>query len=146
MSKKIKASRKKQKLPKKKNSRLWSLLLTLFLVFMAFSWLSSYQKQKEEGEIPLSQVVSQINSGEIREIIIIENNVHIVYKNGNTDKARKETEIAFSQSLLNLGASPEKLREVKIGFEENKNLSAWLFPLAITILPSLFFFDPIGSP
>ncbi len=141
MSKKIKSSRKKQKSPdKKKLSKLWSLLLILFLLLTTLSWLSSYQKQKEEEEIPLSQVVSQINSEEIKEIIIIENEVHLVYGDGNTNKARKETEIAFSQSLLNLGASPEKLREVEISFQENKNLSAWLFPLAITVLPSLLFF------
>jgi len=112
-----------------------------FLIFLLaiFLFLSLFNPFSREREIPLSEVVSQINKGEIKGMIVAGDEISLVYQDGKKAKSRKEGE-NFCQLLLTLGTDPERLREVEIEFREKREFFAWLGPLFLSLLPFFLMF------
>lgn len=113
------------------------LIFLIFLVISSVFVLFSEPLEKKE-ELSLSQVVEKINQGEIKKIIVLGNNLEIVYQDETEAISIKETETALSQSLINYGVETEKLREVEIETKEKKDAWTWLMPL-LFLLPLLLF-------
>lgn len=112
-----------------------------FLILLIISAIFSLFFQPTEGEkqITLNQVAEDIGKDKIDKISISGNNLEIFYKDGQKAKAAKESEIALSQSLLNYGVSPEKLRGIKIEPQQKQDFWTWLGPV-LYLLPTLFLF------
>ncbi len=112
-------------------------IIIIFLIIAgAFSLIPQSDTEKEVSSTELAQ---DVNKGNIEEITILGNDISVLYKDGTKAKSRKETEIAFSQSLLNYGVTKESLLEVNIIPKEKGGLSVWLEPLLFILLPLLLF-------
>ena len=112
-----------------------------FLILLVISAIFSFFFQPIEGEkkVTLNQVAEDIEEGRIDKILISGNNLEIFYKDGQKAKSAKEPEFALSQSLINYGVSPEKLRKTGIETQEKQDFWVWLGPV-LYLLPTLFLF------
>lgn len=116
-------------------------LIIILLVFLVISGLFAlFVKPAEEPkEISLTQIVREINQENIKKIIVVEDNLSILYFDETEAKSRKETGIALSESLINHGADREKLKLVEVEIKEKAKTLAWLGPVLLLLLPLLLF-------
>lgn len=113
-------------------------LSTIILVFFVIVGLVIlYQSpEKKPAEISLSELVSQINNGEIKQVSVRQNELSIEKHDGTTEKATKEGEASFTETLRNYEVNKDKLNEVSIIVEKESGASYW----AAAILPILIPF------
>ena len=122
------------------NNLLKNFIFTL-LIFLIISGVFTlfFQSSAPPKQIPLSQLVQDINQGKVKKITVSGNNVSIVYQDISTAQSLKETETAISQSLINYGVDKQKLDSVEIDIANPSSLSTWLTPILITLVPLLLF-------
>jgi cell division protease FtsH len=113
-------------------------ILLIFLVISAVFGLFSQPFEKEK-EISLTQLVQDINQGEVKQIVVTGNDVAVTYQDNSQAKTKKEVESALSQSLINFGVDQAKLEQVNIESKEERGLSYWLGPISILLFPLLIF-------
>ena len=124
----------------KKALQNFFFIILIFLLISSVFTLLNPESLKQEKEIPLSQIAQEINNnGNIKEISVSENDLLILYENGDKAISRKEADSSLTQSLTNYGVSEEKLRGLNIKFEKEKiSVWDWLMPV-LFILPVLIF-------
>jgi len=118
-------------------------LSTIILVFFVIVGLVIlYQSPtKKPAEISLSELVGQINNGEIRQVSVKANELSIEKHDGTTEKATKEGEASFTETLRNYEVNRDRLNEVSIIVEKESGASYW----AAAILPILIPFVLIAA-
>ena len=118
-------------------------LSTIILVFFVIVGLVIlYQSpEKKPAEVSLSELVSQINNGEIKQVSVKQNELSIEKRDGTTEKATKEGEASFTETLRNYEVNKDKLSEVSIIVEKESGASYW----AAAILPILIPFVLIAA-
>jgi cell division protease FtsH len=127
------------------NNMLSTVMLLVF-VALAFSYLS--EQKVEPEQLSISEVVTQVKAGEVREIIVRGSELEINY----TDEtridgvAKRETDASVSESLINFGVTPEELAKLTIDVQRETGFSYWfgqfapfLFPLLFLLLVIWFF-------
>ena len=116
-------------------------LLIILLVFLLISGIFSLFASpfKKEKEIPLSQLIEEINQEKVKKIVISGNNLSLIYQDDSQAVSKKEVEIAFSQSLKNYGLDMEKLKKIEVESKEAAAMSAWLGPALLLFLPLILF-------
>jgi cell division protease FtsH len=114
------------------------ILLTLSALFSIFS-----ENQIKSKTITLTELVNQINEDKVEKITVKNEKFEVVFKDKRIAEGLKEKESSISQTLLNLGADKEKIKEVSFEIKEEKDLWTWLGPLLYLLFPFLilgFFF------
>ena len=114
------------------------VILLIFLVIASIFTLFS-KPFEEVKALSFTQLVNDINRGEIKEITVSGNNLEVIYQDDTKAESIKETESALSQSLTDYGVDKSKLEAVNINIKEESGLSAWAAPLLFAILPLLLF-------
>jgi len=123
-----------------------STVLLLILVMLAFSYLSEQQVPPEE--LTLSQVVSQVKAGEVKEIVVRGTRLEIMYHDATRTpgEAKREVDASVSESLTNFGVTYEQLQAVTIDVQRETGFAYWfgqfapfLFPIILLILIIWFF-------
>lgn len=119
---------------------LFKNIIFVFLIFLTISAIFALFSQPftEVKDISISQLVEDINNGKIKEIIVSGNEISIEYLNETQAKTRKETEIAFSDTLRNYGLNEEKIAQANIKVESEGGWASWILPLSL-ILPLVIF-------
>jgi len=115
-------------------------VILIFLLISSVFTLFNPETLKQETEISLSQIAQEINNnGKIKQISISENDLLILYENGEEAISRKEPDSSLTQSLINYGVSEEKIRNLDISIKKEKvSVWDWLMPV-LFILPILIF-------
>jgi cell division protease FtsH len=119
------------------------ILLILILISGIFSLFS--RSSTSTKTIPISQVVQQINQGDIKSISLNGDNLTLSYNSTDTTaKAVKETGTDLGQVLNNYGVDKTKLAGVSIIVNPASTTWSWLGPVLYLVLPLLligiFFF------
>jgi len=85
-----------------------------------------------------NEVADQIKSGDIARIVVDENELEVIFENGNTALSRKEPTKTFVEQLLDLGVTSDDLSTARIELEI-KEPSDWntIISLITYILPAL---------
>jgi cell division protease FtsH len=112
------------------------VMVIIFLVGIAGLLSLFAQTSESPKEISLSQLVSEINEGKIKNVQVAGEKLTIEYNdNASTTVAKKEVDSSLSQTLVNLGANKDPL--AKINFESKEDTSAWVWlaPLLYSFLP-----------
>jgi cell division protease FtsH len=119
-------------------NNMLSLVLLLVFVMLALSFFSDSQQTPEE--LTLSQVVEQIQAGEVSNIIVRGSNLEVNYneEGRNPGEARREIDASVTESLSNLGVTPEQLVAVQIDVQRETGLGYWLGVFAPFLFPLLF--------
>lgn len=132
-------------MPDKNPTKFYKNIIATFLILMilvvSYSFLKGELKRPEE--IPVSQLVNDINAGNVTEIKVEGENLEIKFNDGTIKLSRKETESALLETLSNYGVSQEQLAKVKIDIIKPSDLLFWfnaLLPFILLVLAILFFF------
>ncbi len=92
---------------------------------------------KDTKVIGLTEVVSKINAGEIKEIGIKQDNLDIVLQNNENLTAKKEPGVSAFETLLDLGADKTKLNAVKFQVKDQTGAASVISTIVQAILPFL---------
>jgi len=124
----------------KKAIQKFFFIILIFLLISSIFTLFNPETLNQDKEITLSQVAQEINSDKaIKEISISDNDLLVLYENGEKAVSRKEADSSLTQSLTNYGVSQEKIRNLNISVKKEKvSVWDWLMPV-LFILPILIF-------
>ncbi|MBZ1348181.1 MAG: ATP-dependent zinc metalloprotease FtsH [Candidatus Nealsonbacteria bacterium] len=119
-------------------------LIFIFLIFLIIAGIYTvvFRPAEHAKEISLTELATKINAGQVKEIIIIGSELQITYQEAEEYLkaiSRKEIEISLLETLINLGVSPTKLKELDIIAKEEKGIGIWLGPVLLLLFPLLLF-------
>lgn len=119
-------------------NNILSTILLLVLVSAFYSYLT--EDRVKPDEISISEVVEQVQNGDVSEIVVRGSKLEITYRDEsrNSAEAKKETDAAVSDTLTNFGVTTEQLSAVKIDVQRETGLAFWLSNLAPFLFPLVF--------
>jgi len=112
------------------------ILLAVSAVFALF-----FQGENDTTEINFSQVINEIEQGNVEKIIIEGDNLTLIFHDENRQDAKstKETGVALSESLKNLEVDQQALSQVQIEPKEKQDFMTWLPLVLFAVIPLLLF-------
>jgi cell division protease FtsH len=113
--------------------------LIFFLFISSFLSLFSFSSGKTT-EITIDQLVNEIKSSEVEKIIVEENKLNIILKDGRQQFATKESTESAITLLHNLGVSNEELTSIVLLVKDTSSKNFWLYVLLIGVLPLVLIF------
>ncbi len=136
-SRKVPSRDKKNKIVKLKVKASWKNLLLYGFLFLLFLMIvGSFGNTVESGQtVPLSQVISDVKAGNVKEIVVNDEKLQVLRKNGEKVVAFKEPS-ADVYSLFNDAGVSLKDKNLKVGIKDNSGMDGWLSILGI-FLPAL---------
>lgn len=131
---------KKKKIKFKFRLNLKNLLLWGLIIFFGLSFLGSFVSVPvSEEEIPLSQALTDIKAGKIKQIEVEDNQLILVYQDDQILTSRKEPGVSLTEILQREEIDPEA---VEVTIKDTSLSRTWIDILA-TLLPlglmALFF-------
>ena len=119
------------------NNMLSTILLLVFIT-AAFSYLTD--TTVKPTELSISEVVSQVKNGEVKEIVVRGTKLDVTYNDATRvhGEAKRETDASVSESLKNLGVTAEQIAVVKIDVERETGFMYWFGQFAPFLFPLLF--------
>lgn len=115
------------------------ILTVIFLVLtvMVFNFLIGNVRERQE--ISISQLVNEINNGNVKSIFVSDEDVLVTLKDEKVAFLKKEPNAPLSQTLINLGAEKEKLLKVEIKANKGSEIWNWLGPIILYLISPLLF-------
>lgn len=113
-----------------------SIVLILFVFVAAISILYSSPQAKTQ-DISLSNLVSEINDGKVKEIAVDSDSLKITLNDNAIQNSTKEKETGFTESLKNYGVDSQKLSAVNINVKGESSTSFWLTNFLPFMVPFL---------
>jgi cell division protease FtsH len=147
----LRKSPKKCKNTKVKQSTAKDLIMQLVITAVIFSLLftvygSLTDNSKAEGtEISLSQLVTDIKSGEIMKITVSGDEIEAEYRGKETivKNTKKEVDSSITDTLINYGVTPEQLTSLAIDLQDPSGFRYWFGQVAPLVIPVLLIFGMI---
>ncbi|MFA4890359.1 MAG: ATP-dependent zinc metalloprotease FtsH [Candidatus Paceibacterota bacterium] len=120
-------------------------IISVILVFMILAGLYSLITEgvKKPEVISLSQLATEINNGNIVEIIVSGDDLQVKFKDNSTKASRKEAEAALSQTLVNYGVAKEQLDKISLSVQNPSGfwvVAANILPFLLPLLVVAWFF------
>lgn len=125
---------------------LFQNIATFFLIFLIISGILgmfNLSPERRPEKISFSSLVSEIKKENVKKIVIKEERLEIVLRDGSKKISRKEREISFSDALKNYGIAPEKIEKINIQIAETsfgQIFFSQIFPILLPILLLVFLF------
>lgn len=120
-----------------------NIVAPTLIVFLLLSGLMTIYNSSTEKvkEVSLSAIVSQIDKGDVKKIVVRGEKLEVELSDGTKEKSSKEAESSLVETLSNYGVDKKKLQEVDIDI---KGASGWVVWAGI-ILPFLLPILLIGG-
>ena len=119
------------------------LFILLIMMVMAGVYSLLVGQMEIKNEIPISQIVSEINGGNIKSIGVKGDNLEVIFADGKIAQSKKEAEASLTDTLINYDVSTEQLAKVSIDIKSPSGSSVWLgtvLPLALPVIIIVLFF------
>ncbi len=107
-------------------------VLLFFLVISMIMILYSGPSEKP-ATVSLSELVTQINDGQVKTIAIKGDDLNIELNDGKKEKSIKEPQSALTDSLNNYGVDKEKFKSVQMKIEQESSFSSFAKNILIPI-------------
>lgn len=119
------------------NNMLSTLLLLIF-VTTVFSYITENKTVPEE--LSITDVVQKVKAGEVEKIIVRGATLEVSYKDEtkNHGEAKREVDASVTESLTNLGVTPEELSGVVIDVQRETGFMYWFGQFAPFLFPLIF--------
>lgn len=119
-------------------NNMLSTVLLLILVTALFSYISENRTQPEE--LTLSDVVTQVKAGEVKEIVVRGAELEVAYKDETRTEgiAKREVDASVTDSLTNLGVTAEELANINIDVQRETGFAYWAGALLPYLFPLIF--------
>jgi len=113
----------------------------ILLIFLAVSSIFAlfFQPFGKEKEIPLTQLVQDINQEKVKKIIVADQKIEIFYQNDEKSFSQKETGVGLSETLLDYGVDKEKLAKTEVEIKKSEDFWSGMGLFLFAVLPLLFF-------
>jgi len=113
--------------------------LIFFLIFLVIAGIfSSLTNTGSEPEVVgLESLISQINAGQVAEIVVTGNKINTTLVDGKKETVQKEATESLSTLLNNFKVDATKLAVVKISVKDESGLEYWLSNIVPLVLPFL---------
>jgi len=132
--------------PPKPGVNMWAQLAIAIISFLiisaGYSLVRDYLMQQTES-VPLSQIATDIEAGNISAIVISGDTITATYGTSTTKVSRKETESSLTQTLDAYHIDPAKLAAVKITVKDESGFKFWFLTLVPIFVPALLLFAMI---
>ena len=130
--------KKNDKKNKKYVGKLFQQLLTAILIFVLVILFYSDSNTKKNQEISLTDLVKKIEKEEVKEIDVNGSDLNIILENKERKISHKEPTVSVTETLTNLGVSPEKLNKIDLKVDKTSSTGFYILSLLPVILPLLF--------
>lgn len=121
------------------NPNFWiqmALTIAIFLMLLGgYSAIEQYISPTET--VSISQLVTDINAGEIAELSVEGDNIIATYLDETEKTSRKESESSLTDTLANYGVGSEVLANTSITINDQSGFRFWFFSLAPLLVPVL---------
>jgi len=124
------------------------IAIVFLILLSAVSLVALFESStKAKSVIPLSEVVTKINAGEVKQVDVKGETLEVKLANDELVLAKKEPGISVFETLLNVGAEKDKLAQTKIEIKEPSgtmvvlsNILPAILPFALIVLIFWFMF------
>lgn len=114
-----------------KNIAIFFLLLVVLLGIFSF-FDSTTQKS---SEISVAKLINQINSDQVKSIVVTGSKLDITLKDDTKQTTRKESNEPLSDLLKNYGLSSEKIAAIDISIKDENSDNVWWMAILPYLLP-----------
>ncbi|MEX2054130.1 MAG: ATP-dependent zinc metalloprotease FtsH [Candidatus Colwellbacteria bacterium] len=116
------------------------LRATVILISLALIFSVIYQVPQEAPErVSLTEVARLIGEGQVTSIEVNGDDLNIFLENEAELITKKEAGVGITETLVNLGITPEQLTAIEIETVEESGFRFWMGILLPTLLPLLIF-------
>jgi len=115
------------------SKNLFWAVVSLIVMTVVFSAL--LEGSKPVQALSVNELAERINRGEVQKIVVSGNDLTVEFKDGKQANAKKESELALTETLRNYGVDAATLRTVTIESQDESGLRFWLGVLVPTVLP-----------
>ena len=112
-------------------------ILVIFVSLLILAAFVSLFEPSEKTVIPISELVSKINRGEVENITVKEDLLEIKTTGGELFETKKETSVSALETLANLGADSDKLSAIQVEIKDASGFAVVLKSVLPIILPFL---------
>ena len=91
---------------------MWAVI-TLIVISLLFSYFVGPQKQPTN--LNLSQLVTDINAGQVKQIKVVADELNITMTDGSAATSQKEDGVGITDTLKNLGVNEQALKLWTLG-------------------------------
>ena len=114
--------------------------LIFFIIFAIIAGIFSFYdtQTKKTEEISISNLVQQINNGEVENVIVAGNELKITLKNQEQRSSQKEGNESFAALLKNYEVPEEKISALNITVEDAPNSGMFVGTILPFLIPLLF--------
>ncbi len=113
-----------------------SYIILIFLLIAGMLILYNAPNQKIK-EVPLSELVTQINENKVKKIEVDGTNLKIELQDGTKEKAAKEMQSSLGETLNGYGVDKNKLRAVDVKIKQPSVAMTWAGIILPFLLPFL---------
>ena len=123
------------------SKNLMGVLFILFVLSLLYTLVAN--PLKETKTLSLSELVSKINAGEVKSIVVQDSELNIALIDNSQAIAKKESEASLTETLKNFNVAEDKLRQVSLEVKNPNGFWYWvgtILPFAVPFaLVALFF-------
>ncbi len=121
-------------------SPLWNNIITALLIFIVLIAFYSYvtAKKQANNQVTLSELALDIKAGSVSSVDVKGDDLNVTYVGGVEKKSKKEENVAFTETLHNLGVTDPQISAIKIKIDTVGGLTFWLVNLLPILIPFLF--------
>ncbi len=112
----------------------------IVIILLVASALSYWQEGSRKEPIPLSELATLIEKGQVQSIEVSGTTVtaKVLQKGKVVERtAQKEAGVSLIETLTNLGVTPKQLRNIPIAIKEEGGLHYWIVTLLPFLLPTV---------
>jgi len=124
-------------MPMKSYLKYFLIVFGILMVAAGIVAFFDYSTQRSQA-IALSEVVTRINAGSIKEIDVNGDTIQVVATNGDLSISQKEPGISAFDTLANLGADKTRLAAIKIQVQDVSGFGVFLSNILSFAIPALF--------
>lgn len=113
-----------------------NLIISIVVFVVIAALLSTYSMTTEKPEeIQVSQLISQIEAGNVKSVIVKGDLMEIELHDGTEQTTKKESGESFSTLLSNYEVSPKKMSGIEVDIQDKSGFGYWLGVMLPFLLP-----------
>ncbi|MEA3249124.1 MAG: ATP-dependent zinc metalloprotease FtsH [Patescibacteria group bacterium] len=113
-----------------------NLIISVVIFLVIAALLSTYNlSQEKPEEIQVSQLISQIEAGEVKTVVVKGDSLEIELNDGTQEITKKEGGESFTTLLSNYEVAPEKMSGIEVDIQGQSGFGYWMVTLLPFIIP-----------
>ena len=120
--------------------RFFKNVIIAIVIFLIIAGIFSFTMDDNDQApvVALSQVAEQVNAGQVQKIEVSENALLVTLKDGSSEVTTKDSETSVSESLSNLGVTPQALKDLEVEIKGPTGSSIFFSTILPFLIPFIF--------